>query len=54
MVLMRMITWTVPHVVVVGRALELIVLVVVGFQSFMHVKGHPLKAPISFSNDSDK
>ena len=31
----------VPHVVVVGKALLPMVLVVVGFQSLIHVNGHP-------------
>ena len=34
----------VPQVVLVGRALAPIVLVVVGFQLLIHVKGQPLKA----------
>ena len=34
----------VPHVVVLGRALVPMVLIVVGFQLLIHLKGHPLKA----------
>ena len=33
-----------PHVVVLGRALVPIVLLVVGFQLLIHVKGHDAKA----------
>ena len=42
----------VPHVVVVGRALVPMVLLIVGFQLLIHVKGQPLKA-LAPNNDDD-
>ena len=41
----------VPHVVEAGRALVPIVLVVVGFQLLMQVKGQPLKAMLPINSD---
>ena len=45
-------TMIIPHVVEAGRALVPMVLVMVGFQLLMHVKGQPLKA-LSPDNDSN-
>ena len=44
MMMMRIMTKMLPHVEVVGRALAPMVLVVVGFQLLIHVKGQPVKA----------
>ena len=43
----------VPQVEVAGRAPVPIVLVVVGLQLFIHVKGQPLKALAPYSSDDN-
>ena len=50
MMMMMMMMMKVPHVLVAGSALVPMVLVVVGFQLLIHVKGQPLKALVPEHN----